>query len=37
MNTTGVLGIYAHREVKLSNEIALRAEVGMMQVFFCAP
>jgi hypothetical protein len=25
----GVLGIYAHREVKLSNEIALRAEVGM--------
>src|SRR5665647_946407 len=26
---TGVLGIWAHREVKLSNQIALRAEVGM--------
>ncbi|WP_405293978.1 hypothetical protein [Algibacter sp. Ld11] len=26
---TGVLGLWAHREVKLSNEIALRAEVGM--------
>ena len=26
---TGVLGIWAHREVKLSNQIALRAEFGM--------
>ena len=26
---TGVLGIWAHREVKLSNQIALRAELGM--------
>lgn len=26
---TGFLGIWAHREVKLSNQIALRAEVGM--------
>lgn len=26
---TGILGIWAHREVKLSNQIALRAEVGM--------
>ncbi|GAL79714.1 hypothetical protein JCM19274_3126 [Algibacter lectus] len=26
---TGFLGVWVHREVKLSNEIALRAEVGM--------
>lgn len=26
---TGVLGFWAHREVKLSNQIALRAEIGM--------
>lgn len=26
---TGVLGIWAHKETKLSNQIALRAEVGM--------
>ena len=26
---TGVLGIWAHREVKLSNQIALRADLGM--------
>lgn len=26
---TGILGIWAHREVKLSNEIALRAELGL--------
>ena len=26
---TGFLGVWAHREVKLSNEIALRAELGM--------
>jgi len=25
----GVLGIWAHREIKLSNQIALRAEIGM--------
>jgi len=30
----GVLGIYAHREVKLSNDIALRAEIGMDAGFF---
>ncbi len=26
---TGVLGVWAHREIRLSNEIALRVEVGM--------
>lgn len=26
---TGVLGIWAHKETKLSNQIALRAEIGM--------
>jgi hypothetical protein len=26
---TGILGIWAHREVRLSNKIALRTEVGM--------
>lgn len=26
---TGVLGIWVHREVKLANQIALRAELGM--------
>ena len=26
---TGVLGIWAHNETKLSNQIALRAEIGM--------
>lgn len=26
---TGILGIWGHREVKLSNEIALREEIGM--------
>jgi len=26
---TGILGVWVHREVKLSNEIALRAELGM--------
>lgn len=26
---TGVLGIWAHQETKLSNQIALRAEIGM--------
>lgn len=26
---TGILGIWAHREVKLTNQIALRQEIGM--------
>jgi len=26
---TGILGIWVHRETKLSNQIALRAEIGM--------
>jgi len=26
---TGILGVWVHREVKLSNEIALRVELGM--------
>lgn len=26
---TGVLGVWAHKETKLSNQIALRAEIGM--------
>jgi hypothetical protein len=26
---TGILGIWAHREVKLTNQIALREEIGM--------
>ena len=26
---TGILGVWVHREVKLTNEIALRAELGM--------
>ena len=30
----GILGIWAHREVKLTNEIALRAEIGMDAGFF---
>ncbi|MBV6881963.1 hypothetical protein KVY03_19260 [Epilithonimonas sp. FP105] len=30
----GTLGIWAHREVKLTNEIALRAEIGMDAGFF---
>jgi len=30
----GILGIWAHREVKLTNEIALRAEIGMNAGFF---
>lgn len=30
----GFLGFWAHREVKLSNEIALRAELGMDAGFF---
>jgi len=31
---TGVLGIWAHKESKLSNQIALRAEIGMDSGFW---
>ena len=31
---TGVLGIWAHNEAKLSNQIALRAEIGMDAEFY---
>jgi hypothetical protein len=31
---TGILGIWAHHETKLSNKIALRREIGMDAVFW---